>query len=200
MARIPCRQCYKTFKNPSGLEWHVDHLHQSVDRSDENHEASDANEAMTDVEVLWAKQDLLEEEIESGSQKCQEARDRGHAQRSGFLARLEGLNNKVDELEGQIPSLKQRTDHFVETRSTVAGLQQQLSDFQDVVVSLARLVVHIDQSHKKHKAFENIVVRLPLQKELEQARAVLRDVLGMNQPDEMGAFLRVMRLKGRLGP
>ena len=200
MARIPCTQCDKTFKNPSGLEWHVDHLHQSVHRSDKNHEASDSNEAMTDVEVLWAKQELLEEEIESGSQKCQKARDSDHTQRSGFLASLEGLSNKVGQLEGEIPSLKQRTHHFVETRSTVAGLQQQLSDFQDVVVSLARLVVHIDQSHTKHKAFENIVVRLPSHTELEQARAVLRDVLGMDQPDEMGAFLRVMRPKGQSGP
>ena len=157
MARISCPECDKTFRNPSGLSWHMSHIHPpaataSIAMSEamdpfttervplEGVEPNIGDQA--DASALSAKLDGLEEKVEAVVSAAQETQDH-----------LEGLGPRLEAAEWGLESIGAMQEKVVKLREAFTGVRSDVDMLRSVVASLCRLVWELDQNHsKQHRA------------------------------------------------
>ena len=199
MARISCPLCDKTFRNPSGLSWHVSHIHPPV---------ATANMAMSGaLDLLTAEQVSLEGvEPDIGDQ----------ADASELSTHLNGLNGLDEKVEEMASAVQETQDHLRELgsrldvaersiggigaiqakigkqREAFTGMRSDVDMIRSVVVSLCRLMWGIDQDHNKDRRGGDQWANHSTDEEVEEAREALRGVLGI-YPGFVGRVLAAIQ-------
>ena len=203
MARVHCSQCEKTFRNPSGLSWHIFHIHAetaeadkddtgatafmaSEEASPDNHNSDEWVEAL--VEAVKGSYSQLPDKFEA---------DKTIVQRSE--GRLIELQPRLDQMEKQLSMLEANQRDLPQLRQSVANLGNDAAGLSHLVNALGRLVWTLDQDiGKGRELFDSLWIKQPTKEELREARRVLSDFLGMDPSFLDDILAKVERSKADL--
>ena len=204
MASIACNQCPKSFRNESGLSWHITRVH-----GGESEYGSVAHvqgpETENNLDAPSARLDSGEETtgVLSGL-----AREVSHIQDSLELAigSIEtisdghsSLKSVVQQLESKVISLGGLQKGLEAVKTQADSQEQNLAHLSEAVLALCRLLWELDTSHKDRRYFSDLAVNVSPE-DRTSARDVLRKRLssyrGEHLVDAVGSGQRSERRQG----
>ncbi len=158
-----CSDCGKTFRNESGLSWHLHHIHlvQHSDLTGESKNPSVWHGTETALADLIPKVAALEERVVT------------------ILSAVSALDSRIQAQEVTLDKLERRgANGGVEIRSTHAAIAQRQEELNSFATEIATLVAHLDVTERMRGMPRFMAVGQAYSKAaVDQARSVIRDHL-----------------------
>ena len=183
MASIACNQCPKSFRNESGLAWHVAHIHGGGAESGSINQVQTL-EPKEKLKAFSARLGDVEETVGTVSslvEEIPEIRDLiefVQAFVETMSARQTSLENGVQQLESKVVSLPQLLEGLEAVKTQVKSQERDLAHLNEMVSAVCRLLWELDVAHKDQENISDIVVNLSSEAR-KSAREVLRERLSM---------------------
>ena len=183
MGSIACNQCPKSFRNESGLAWHVAHIHRGGSENGSISqvkalETIDSQTALSAIpgnfeDTVGAVSGLVEEVSE-----IQDLLEFARGSIETMSARQTSLENGVQQLDSKVISLSQLLEGLEAVRTQVKSQERDLAHLNEVVSAVCRLLWELDVAHKDQQNICDIVVNVSPEAR-ESAREVLRERLSI---------------------